>query len=191
MSLTYRFNASSNAQFLLFASSLGHVFAVLATQGGDVVEYKGQRLFQPLQIGLTGKSGSGKSTLIETAVKQGLKDCPLKQTIQTVRSADNTRDVKALMRWVHDDFEIRSQDQRALSALSAHQVELPDFDRPGIRVFEHAYEDLKPHCALLIHFERTDDGKRVIRMDIQNQSPDLLNIINEQFLPETQSLLIP
>jgi len=188
MRLSIKFNISSDLQFDAMSVAIGQILKSLADKAGTITPYKDQLIYDPLQIGLTGQPKTGKSALITNAVKAGFADTQFDKKEKTVKSHDQTRDIKVWKRWIADSFEIRMQDQRAISALPYIANELPNFERRGIRIFEHVYDELKPLCELLMHLENADNGAKYLHLKAK-ENTDIKTAL-ETIIPTIQDLRV-
>ncbi len=164
-SITHRFDVTSDEAFEGLAHAFAKVLPVIEAQGYGV-EYGGEMLYHPGQVGVVGKAGSGKSTFINTAVETAY---PQKHDVQEKLhpSHDEARLVQVWKQWATDDgaHQIQTHDLFASASLS-HMPNMrpPERVASGVTFYEHG-ADMRENCDMMMRFEYDDTGRRFLEIE--------------------------
>ena len=188
------FDMSDSDKFTKVSQALGDVFKRVGPNAGSLTEYRGEKLYHPLQIALRGGSKSGKSSLMRRAARHAFAETSnVEETIKTIPSANQSRLVTVFARWISEEFEIRTQDEHALRARPdlafKFRHEISDFDRPGIRVFEHPDEDIEKYCEIAMRIDAPGDGSRYLSAQVQETTMEKYGL-SCKFLSNVDHLIV-
>ncbi len=156
---SFRFDISSDEQFYTLANAFTHALKAVEDQG-YAVNYNGETLHHPGQIGVRGQSGIGKSEFFNAVMGAFLPG--IKPTEKLQPSADETRMVQVWKQWLHTDSQkdYRIEDFLAVSSLShLPDIVLPERDWAGVSIYEHI-EDKNNFCDMVMRMYYDDEGHR-------------------------------
>lgn len=197
LSVRYEFAVASDEQFHKLADAFAHALKAVENQGYSV-EYAGEILNHPGQIGVIGRPGSGKSTFFDavmdsfiSSISSDAAKVEVKQKTQP--SYDRSRDVQVWKRWLLDGKdgkkEVRIVDAQASSALShLPGVMLDQMESAGISIHEHP-DNPEEYCDLVMRFNYDGEGVRTIELKA-TQSVAKDDEFANSFLPNVQDLIV-
>ncbi|MCB1680833.1 MAG: hypothetical protein KDI65_02760, partial [Alphaproteobacteria bacterium] len=160
---SFRFDITSDEQFYTLANAFTHALRAVEQQG-YAVEYNGETLHHPGQIGISGRSGIGKSAFFNAVMTAFLPGVMPTQKLQP--SANETRMVQVWKQWLQTNpqKEYRVEDMHAKAALiHMPEMHLPLREVPGVTVFEHP-DDKADYCDLMMSFAYDGEGRRIAQI---------------------------
>lgn len=176
------FDISDEAHFQELCCAFLHALKAVEAQGYGV-EYGGEMLYQPGQIGVIGPPASGKSTFFSTAM-EAFAPLDSKVTEKYNPSHDKTRNVLVWRHWIsqQNNKEITLMDMQAHDALH-HLPEMnpPERKLAGLAIYEHVAGN-EGHLDMLLRFRYKDDGSRVLQMSVTDDVAQNTDFA-ENFLP--------
>lgn len=186
---TYRFDISSDEQFYTLANAFTYALRAVEQQG-YAVEFNGETLHHPGQIGVRGRSGIGKSDFFNAAMAAFLP-ADVKPSEKLQPSADETRMVQVWKQWLlaTERKEYRIEDVHAGAALThMPEMHLPIREWAGVSIYEHADEPEK-YCDMVLDMRYDAQGRRTAEIrttDAVAQSDDF----SAGFLPQVRDITL-
>lgn len=181
------FDISDEAHFQELCGAFSHALKAVEAQGYGV-EYAGEILYHPGQIGVIGPPASGKSTFFKTAMQAFAPEDSI-VTEKYNPSHDQSRNILVWRHWIslQNNKEITLMDMHAYHALH-HLAEMnpPDRKLAGLAIYEHVQGN-EGHLDMLLKFRYNESGRRVLDVSATEgvtQNTDF----KENFLPSVQHL---
>lgn len=166
----FRFDVTQESDFLTLANAFAHAMKAVEKQG-YAVEYNGETLLHPGQIGIRGISGIGKSTFFDTVMHAFAEPEPATVTQKHQPSGDLSRNVQV---WKHWDMktlgkQVIIEDSHARAALIGYPaMSPPERTRPGVTVYEHIEEN-NGFCDAMLKMDYDDQGRRIAEVRVTEE----------------------